>query len=458
MNPRKWLLKTMTSTLVLLLPLIWLYFHAQLGTSKRAHELESLLLEIMQVDTELTEKILKSRSQLTLHYDDIAIYQRRLNSLIKQFTPELTNNVMALKFDLNLVAKLSEKSQISVERFKSINAQVSQRQRYIKLLASEIKYSIKENNSQRIINQIDEIVIEVFNARIFGHQFNYSDAKRHMNSLSLAVTNSNGRTQELVANFNLHLKKLLLLETTEIQVLDTILKHQMRNKVQSIRRRLIDSQYQMVNDNNQTQRYLLIYASILLMLVIFFMLNRRYLKKHASMHKKISERDHLTNLYNRRRFLQQLEEIINTQSGALLFIDLDGFKLINDQLGHHVGDETLKLVAYRLESLITKHESMNFSSEVFRLGGDEFVILVDELCEETRLEVLKSFSKRVVNSCYFTLDNPHHDYQLSVSVGVALFPEQGTNVANVLNCADKAMYHSKQHGRNRFTLYDSLSL
>jgi len=446
----------MTSTLMLLLPLIWLYFHAELGTSKRAHELESLLLEIMQVDTELTEKILKSRSQLTLHYDDIATYQRRLNSLLEQFTPELINNATALKVELNLVTKLSEKSQLSVERFKSINAQVSQRQRYIKLLASEIKRSIKGSSSQRIINQIDEIVIEVFNARIFGHQFIESDAKGHMDLLSLSVKSSSGKTQKLVANFIVHLKKLLLLETTETQVLDTILEHEMRNKVQSIRSRLIDSQYQMVSDSNQTQRYLIIYASILLLLVIFFMLNRRYLKKHASMHKKRSERDHLTNLYNRRRFLQQLEGIINVQSGALLFIDLDGFKLINDQLGHHIGDETLKSVAYRLEGLIAQHESMAFSSEVFRLGGDEFVILVDALCEKTRLEVLKGFSEQVVNSCYFTLDKPHQDYQLSVSVGVAMFPEQGNNVASVLNCADKAMYYSKQHGRNRYTFYDDI--
>lgn len=430
--------------------------HAELGTSKKAHEVESLLLEIMQVDTEITEEVLKIRSQFTLNYDEISTSQRRLNSLIQRFTPELVNNISALKVELNVVTKLVKQSQISIEHFKSINAQVSQRQRYIKLLASDIKRSIDDNNAKKIINQVDEIVIEVFNDRIFGHQFSGNNAKGHMGSLSLAVKHHNTKVQTLIANFIIHLDKLLILEVKEAKVLDTILKHKIRNKVQSVRRSLIDSQYQMVSDSSQTQRYLIIYASALLLLVLCFMLNRRYLKKHASMHKKISERDHLTNLYNRRRFLHQLENIVEDQSGALLFIDLDSFKLINDQLGHHVGDETLKSVAYKLESLIAKHTQSDFSAEVFRLGGDEFVILIDELHSETRLDMLKSFSHLVVDSCHFTLDKPHDNYQLSISVGVAMFPEQGKNVATVLNCADKAMYHSKQHGRNCYTFYSDL--
>lgn len=452
---KKRLLQTSLSIFILMLPLAWLYMDSELGMSRKAHEVESLLQEIMHVDTQLTEQVLKTRSQITLHYDDIADSQRRLNSLVGKFTPDLISHAEALEAQFTLIASLSKESQQTIERFKSINAQVSQRQRYIRVLASEIKKNTESVDAMNVVNQVDEIVIEVFNARLFGHRFIESDATQHIEALLLA-SRQHKEIARFVDNFIVHLNQLLLLEEKESVVLNDILEHRMREKIQQLRHELNESQYQMVLDGKALQNHLIVYASFLLILILFFILNRRYLQKHASIHKRRSELDHLTKLYNRRYFLELLKDVIEDESGALLFIDLDDFKIINDELGHSVGDETLKSVALRLTNLAEKAESKGFSSNVFRLGGDEFVILVEHFGYEDPSKTLVQFAQSVVDECAFEVKNAQQAFKLSVSVGIARFPEHGVDVTTVLNCADKAMYYSKQHGRNRFTLYSDI--
>ncbi len=159
--------------------------------------------------------------------------------------------------------------------------------------------------------------------------------------------------------------------------------------------------------------------------------------------------DPLTNLPNRHMFHIRLEqEIQNTQRTrlnlALLFIDLDRFKEVNDTLGHNVGDQLLMEVAQRLSSSVRK------SDMVARLGGDEFTIILSQLSDANQVEtVAQNILRNLAEP--FSLDN--EIAYISASIGITLYPEDTDEVEQLLMNADQAMYAAKKRGRNRFSYF-----
>ncbi len=165
--------------------------------------------------------------------------------------------------------------------------------------------------------------------------------------------------------------------------------------------------------------------------------------------------DALTDLPNRSYLVERLEEELHRAArhgyyGALLFIDLDQFKNINDSLGHPVGDGVLKHVAERLRR-VTRDEDL-----VIRLGGDEFVVVLTYLDEDMSRAVLKAedISEKVrhfVSEPYF-----YNELELRVtcSVGLVLFPEEQAGVHELLRFADAAMYQVKEQGRNAIQFFN----
>ncbi len=159
--------------------------------------------------------------------------------------------------------------------------------------------------------------------------------------------------------------------------------------------------------------------------------------------------DPLTQLPNRRYLMEQLESNISHSrrhgaTGALLFIDLDNFKNINDSLGHAVGDALLVEVAKRLTHLMRQEDT------IARLGGDEFVVVLPELGRDPGKSVDQA--RRVAEKIHAELGRSYDvdDHQLTVTptIGVTLFPEDGKTVEAVLQQADSAMYQGKADGRN----------
>jgi len=324
--------------------------------------------------------------------------------------------------------------------------------RYLKFLSDKIKNTIS-SNFYTVRNQVDNITISLFKSRVFGESLFNKEFVENLEGLINHEKDCNIASHSPIRAFIEHVNELSTLEKKENFALDTIFEHALKNEILIIKKALITHKYQMATHNNMAQIYLITYASVLLLLLIFFILNQKRIQRSIHIHKKESEVDHLTSLCNRRCFLNDLNKIILNSRGALLFIDLDNFKIVNDELGHNAGDTALKIVAKQLAELVNA-EYINFTAEAYRLGGDEFVILIDNLPRDYNVDVLKDFSQRVVDSCNFSLAEPHSQYQLSVSVGIALFPEQGIDVSIVLNCADKAMYHSKFNGRNRYTFFN----
>jgi len=166
----------------------------------------------------------------------------------------------------------------------------------------------------------------------------------------------------------------------------------------------------------------------------------------------LASQDHLTGLANRRMFQEMASaELKRARRSrnlyALLFFDLDRFKVINDTLGHGVGDQLLKAVAARLRGAVREYDL------VARLGGDEFVVLLSEVPSEDFVAQLAGKLVQGLSAVYPNLDG--HDVETSPSVGIALYPRDGQQLDALLLHADQAMYSVKARGRGFFSFYDA---
>ncbi|MCD5995266.1 EAL domain-containing protein [Pseudomonas sp. CDFA 602] len=159
--------------------------------------------------------------------------------------------------------------------------------------------------------------------------------------------------------------------------------------------------------------------------------------------------DPLTGLPNRTLFESRLQTALlhseeSGSLGAVLFLDLDRFKHINDSLGHPIGDLLLKGIAHRLK------ENLRDIDTVARLGGDEFIVLLPGLLQAADAQTI-AHKLLACFSAPFQADE--HEFFMSASIGCSLFPDDGTDVATLVKNADAAMYRSKAKGRNRVESY-----
>ncbi|MEA3242260.1 MAG: EAL domain-containing protein, partial [Pseudomonadota bacterium] len=164
---------------------------------------------------------------------------------------------------------------------------------------------------------------------------------------------------------------------------------------------------------------------------------------------RLAHHDALTGLPNRLLFLDRLQQAIKKAHRednqlAVLFVDLDRFKQINDSLGHAMGDAVLKAVARRLQGCLREDDV------VARLGGDEFTIIMDALHKPQHAMVL---AQKLIRSVQRPVRHDDHELYVSASVGISLYPQDGQNADVLLQNADAAMYKAKDEGRSNFQFY-----
>lgn len=176
--------------------------------------------------------------------------------------------------------------------------------------------------------------------------------------------------------------------------------------------------------------------------------------EYENMLKKEANYDSLTSLPNRRFFTDILNLELHKSERKntplwLLFIDLDGFKAINDNLGHDSGDELLVTVATRLRSAVREFDV------VARLGGDEFVILISD---EQGKEHISKISASLIRACNQPIPLGKNVVEITLSIGIANYPNDAENTTQLLKLADEAMYKVKSEGKNNFSFFDGSRL
>ncbi len=159
--------------------------------------------------------------------------------------------------------------------------------------------------------------------------------------------------------------------------------------------------------------------------------------------------DPLTNLPNRKLFDDRLQQVVGLSKEkdscpAVLFVDLDRFKFINDSLGHQLGDEFLKIVSERIKSSLRKTDTVG------RFAGDEFSILLPNTTQYEAISLAERLNQVIIEP-YNIMG---HSISISASIGIAIYDKsKGQSANDLVRNADTAMYHTKKHGKNNFTVY-----
>ncbi|MBW2466123.1 MAG: EAL domain-containing protein, partial [Deltaproteobacteria bacterium] len=173
------------------------------------------------------------------------------------------------------------------------------------------------------------------------------------------------------------------------------------------------------------------------------------LREHQERLYHLVYNDNLTNLPNRLLLQDRLSRMMmkakrNNTYVAILFLDLDRFKKINETLGHDIGDKLLLVVAGRLENCVRK------SDTVARLGGDEFAVLLDDLNDVKFVAVI---ARKILQSLSKPIMIQEYELYATSSIGISLYPDDGEDVDILLRCADIALYRAKDSGKNNYRYY-----
>jgi diguanylate cyclase (GGDEF)-like protein len=179
--------------------------------------------------------------------------------------------------------------------------------------------------------------------------------------------------------------------------------------------------------------------------------------KHELVERKRAEErlDHLANydtvtgLPNRYYFNERLSMALSKakqsrEAVALMFLDLDNFKVVNDTLGHHVGDEVLQYVAHRLQRILRPGEA------ICRVGGDEFAVILENINDPSQATLVAG---KCIKALSGVIDFNGNDVYVSVSIGISLYPQDTTDMHELLKNADTAMYHAKAKGKNTSQIF-----
>jgi len=182
---------------------------------------------------------------------------------------------------------------------------------------------------------------------------------------------------------------------------------------------------------------------------IHFLQDLSFLKLSESL-RSLAFYDSLTGLPNRNLFHDRLSLAMatarRTRDGfALLCIDIDHFKLVNDSFGHDAGDELLRQIAARMQASLRKTDTLA------RMGGDEFVAILEQILDP---ELAGKMAEKLLASCRGDYELRGHRVRVTMSVGLSLYPRDGQEADGLLKRADLAMYRAKATGKNRYQLFD----
>jgi diguanylate cyclase (GGDEF)-like protein len=193
-------------------------------------------------------------------------------------------------------------------------------------------------------------------------------------------------------------------------------------------------------------------AMVLMLICAFSVVERRFSDRASRELEFLARHDSLTGLLNRRALGERLGLTLarcrrHGRGFALLFVDLDGFKRVNDELGHDRGDALIRAIAERIRAMTRETDVAS------RVGGDEFTIVIEELQDEKDIQI---YADRLLTSLTRPLEIDGVEVSLGASIGVACFPHDATNIADLLRAADLAMYDAKAMGGDRVRFYSSL--
>ena len=370
----------------------------------------------------------------------------KISNLIKQFDQELSalkKNEITTKFGKDVTTILNEiesgyqKKMELVEGFKTLNARITSSVFFLYELKKESQDSGYSNiQVDRLLGEILFKIGQVF----FDTDVNILYIERDLKSLYLHRT-----VNEKLDYFYRHATQFL----SDVTLINRIVKENKALNLDEIITKMdiaLEKEFQ----DNHSKEHAIAYVFFLFSIVMLIWLFITYIKglKNQKEVLYLAYHDTLTGLPNRAHFERTISQHINARATAsrafsIVFIDLDRFKIINDTLGHHIGDEMLMILSKRIARVIGEDDLLA------RIGGDEFVTILETNDKDT-VDVTVAHISSVIRD---TIHIGEYSLNTTASIGIARYPEDGLDKHTLLKHADSAMYHAKDIGRDTYAFY-----
>jgi len=370
-------------------------------------------------------------TEVTKDFDRELIFLQE-HELMKEFRPDV---IKALE---NIDAKYQDKMEF-IESFKTLNARITSSMSYL----YELEKSIDQNSELGgQIKKLPSNILFKIGQVFLGMELEILHIEEDMDILFVHRVKSDD-----VDYFYMHTKQFL----SDIRALNSILKQNEELDLADTIKAMLDILEIEYLYNKKAEERIAVSFFIFAFIILVVLLNTyiKVLKKREEI-SYLAYHDTLTDLPNRAEFERYIDELINRRfkgrkKFAVLFIDLDRFKVINDTLGHDVGDGMLITLAERIGKVLGKNNLLA------RIGGDEFVAIVEDINDLNTLDVLVAEIASVIR-------NPIHirEYSLNTtaSIGIAKYPDDGDMKSTLLKHADSAMYHAKDSGGDTYAFYN----
>lgn len=400
------------------------------------------LSRLEQLSAKWNYEILLLESPLFLSYDDLnQLGDRYLNALTALQANPLYDDPQIQASLQQLIERVRTRRQV-VEDFKSNSAVIRYSLNYLVFSMTDVESRLQKylQEKPQLDAQITKILQSMSNALIRQLQTHILTTDELQDSqIEFCVTCPFNLRME-INNFYSHLKLLDEKLLTQISLRNEVTALDTNRLLERLSERY---QYLLRNEDlrqRRQQNWLVIGGVALIFVVLLLVV---YMRQHRKQQLK-SETDPLTLLGNRHRFERLAQQAMQSASSSLhpvglLFIDLDGFKEVNDRFGHASGDLVLQQMAGKLSAQLRPEDAL------MRYGGDEFVVLVDQasITRMTRLAEKLNTQGRIL---------VHNMLDVSTSIGGAIYPDQADTLKEWIELADKAMYQAKKQGKNQFVL------
>lgn len=336
-----------------------------------------------------------------------------------------------------------------IERLKSSNAVLRNSVNYLPEIASEIILEIEQIWGDKIISkdqalwlsrQVQDIVFKGVTKQLLGQ----SGMRLKVVPMAQIPVQLRASWQVMQKHLNVFLEYKQRDKDLNKQLEDDPLQHHLKALSQSY-----SSYLQQLEESQQWQKvWLISYFAAALGLIIALVMALRYYHRQHSLHKSASMTDSLTGLGNRRKLNEQVTMYLEkakrkNSTVGVLFIDLDGFKQVNDTLGHKRGDKLLQQIATNMQG------SLRQGDLITRIGGDEFVVLIPGASTAN----LKRIATNLKSLCTMTIDYSDRPLQVSASIGISYYPDDTKKSTELLEFADQAMYQAKMNGKSSVSFY-----